>query len=285
MSKRGDIWMPLYIADYLGDTTHLTTAQHGAYLLLLMSCWKRGATLPDDDVQLAQIVRCDAKSWRAMRPVIAEFFEIEGGAWTQKRLASEFAKAGGIVGKRSAAGKAGAAKRWGANGGDGGGKPIANAMAKAVANEQQKPSQTDAPSQSPTPKEEGAESEGKGSPEADDLTEWEKRALSADQSALGLRIPSDWKPTPETRAATLRARPDLAPVIDKIADDFRLYALTAVGAAGQSNDWQLSFRRWANREREHRPNGATRSKQSDLEARNAAAVDGWQPPEVRNAAQ
>ena len=54
--SRTDTWMPLYIGDYLADTTHLSMAEHGAYLLLIMTYWRTGP-LPDNDKALANMPR------------------------------------------------------------------------------------------------------------------------------------------------------------------------------------------------------------------------------------
>lgn len=233
MKKKGDIWMPLYITDYFGDTTHLTTAQHGAYLLLLMSCWKGSAVLPDDDVKLSQIVRCDLKTWRAIRPVIAEFFDIEDGIWTQKRLTAEYVKAGGIVDKRRQAGKVGAAKRWGkpdgADDGGGGGKPIASAMANAMANGSQTASQTDAPSPSPTPKADGAEGEGKDRPEG----------YAPPDPHEPFAMHPDWQPSPHFPSLAKKSGL-VAPDPDALAattGEFIAYWLTQPLRKRSQNEW------------------------------------------------
>lgn len=47
MSKP-DTWMPLYIGDYLQDTTRLSTEQHGAYGLLLDRYYGTEAGIPAD---------------------------------------------------------------------------------------------------------------------------------------------------------------------------------------------------------------------------------------------
>lgn len=93
MSRKPDAWMPLYISDYLGDTTHLNTEQHGAYLLLLMTAWKRGGFLPSDQAQLAAIARLDVVKWRKIANTVLPFFTLEDGQLIQRRLAEEYADA------------------------------------------------------------------------------------------------------------------------------------------------------------------------------------------------
>lgn len=95
--------MPLYVADYLADTLHLSGAEHGAYLLLIMHYWQKGG-LPNEDRKLASIARCTADEWEAMRGTIAEFF---GEGWRHERIDAELAEAEEKYQKRAAAGQRG----------------------------------------------------------------------------------------------------------------------------------------------------------------------------------
>jgi uncharacterized protein YdaU (DUF1376 family) len=91
-------WMPLYIADYRADTAHLSAAQHGAYLLLIMHYWTTGG-LPMDDAPLARIAGMTPAEWKKNRPTIAAFFTAD---WKHKRIDAELAKATDISIKRRA---------------------------------------------------------------------------------------------------------------------------------------------------------------------------------------
>ena len=57
--------LPLWTDAYLADTTHLSTIEHGAYLLLLMTAWRtKECCLPDDDKLLSRYARLTAAQWR-----------------------------------------------------------------------------------------------------------------------------------------------------------------------------------------------------------------------------
>lgn len=112
IEKKLDTWMPLYIGDYLADTGHLTTEEHGAYLLLILHYWRAGP-LPDDD-RLATIARLPAPRWRKIAPTIRAFFKVESGFLRHKRIEAEKKATEEIRQVQSAAGKAAAEARWGA---------------------------------------------------------------------------------------------------------------------------------------------------------------------------
>lgn len=130
MGKR-PTWMPFYIADYLRDTSRLTTEGHGAYMLLIFDYWVSGKPLPDDDNQLAAVTRLAVPKWKALRPTIQQFFQVGGGLWHHKRIDHELADAENRIDKRSRAGKGGAEARWGNRNGNRNGAGIANGMAIA----------------------------------------------------------------------------------------------------------------------------------------------------------
>jgi uncharacterized protein YdaU (DUF1376 family) len=108
---KNDIWMPLYIGDYLADTMHLTTLQHGAYLLLLFHLWRRGV-LPDDDTTLAKVTGLTPLEWVSIRPALASFFKIGDGLWQHSRVERERSRIAARQESLGRKGKAAAEKRW-----------------------------------------------------------------------------------------------------------------------------------------------------------------------------
>lgn len=78
--------MPMYWDAYLSDTTHLTTEEHGAYLLLLAAMWRRDGSVPDDDKDNARILGLTVGRWRKIKARLQPFLTIQDGAITQKNL-------------------------------------------------------------------------------------------------------------------------------------------------------------------------------------------------------
>lgn len=73
-------YLPFWTSDYLADTRHLSQSEHGAYLLLIMTCWQtKDCALPDDDKMLARFAGCDLRTWKRQRETVLEGFVRENG--------------------------------------------------------------------------------------------------------------------------------------------------------------------------------------------------------------
>lgn len=104
-------WIPLHVSDYLRDTRHLSTVEHGAYLLLLMTAWTSEGELPADEKRLHRITGLTRKEWAESRDILLDFFTLGDGTYRHKRIDEDLAKAGALIEKKRAAGKASAAAR------------------------------------------------------------------------------------------------------------------------------------------------------------------------------
>jgi uncharacterized protein YdaU (DUF1376 family) len=83
--------LPIFTDAFISDTAHLTAAQTGAYLMLLMCAWRtKDCRLPYNDDQLCRFARMDKRTWRANKDVILSFWEkTDDGHIIQKRLIDE----------------------------------------------------------------------------------------------------------------------------------------------------------------------------------------------------
>jgi uncharacterized protein YdaU (DUF1376 family) len=84
VAVKTDIWMPLYIADYMGDTIGFSNSEHGAYLLALMAYWRKGESLTP--TELKDICGKDVDR-------ICRKFIMDANRWHHKRVDAELKKA------------------------------------------------------------------------------------------------------------------------------------------------------------------------------------------------
>ena len=222
---------PLWTDAYLGDTTHLTTIEHGAYLLLLITMWRaKDNRLSADDKTLARYARLNKAQWARMKPVILAFFHTNDGFLTQGRLTDEATavKQHSLRQSNRARHKYLKNKDW----------PQATA--------QPEPSRDSAPYPYPYP--------GKGSKEVSNQERASPEGESHKKSSSkinGSRLSENWTPTAEDReyAFGLELDPEAT------AEEFRDYWLAKAGANSRKVNWGLAWKSWCRKAKEYKANG------------------------------
>ena len=96
-------WFPLYPADFLADTTHLSAEEVGIYFRFLCHQWQHGS-LPSNSQQLARI---SGEKESGFKSVLDEFFAEKRGKLVNSRMDRERKKAKEISDKRKELGRKG----------------------------------------------------------------------------------------------------------------------------------------------------------------------------------
>lgn len=212
--------LPLWTDALIGDTYHLSPAQFGAYLRLLICAWRRpNCDLPNDDVFLGRAIG-DPKNWHRLKGVVLAFFTLgEDNLWRQNRLLDERNYCARKAASSSAAGRASALKRL-------------NRDAKSL------PSRYNAEA-TPTPI--PTEEEEKDLLRKSKKTE--KGALSkGTRWPPGQCVPESWVHAAAARRAELGL-----PQIDLAvpAETFANYWPSKTGTQATKLDWQRTWLNWA----------------------------------------
>lgn len=245
--------LPLFTDAFIADTGHLSATETGAYLMLLMMAWRLpDCRIPDDDAKLARWARVDARAWSRIKSKVMEFWTLEDGHWTQKRLLLErdkvrkFADTARTNGMR-------------------GGRPK-SLKSQERQNPAGSPSETQSkapnPNPNPNPIEEDALSLRSRAARATSAPariepdpgfsdpEPEPQRASAPVIPLprappgrATRLPPDWAPSPA--AVTLAHQEGLSDEqLGRELARFRDYWRSAGGANARKVDWDAAFRNW-----------------------------------------
>lgn len=203
----GTPFMPLWVADFIGDTLVLDAKEIGAYMLILMTMWGRDGYLPNDEKKLQRVARC-GRDWPRVWGSLSHYFTIDGDRITQDRLLKELQK---VAAKRKVNAQHGAL---------GGNAKALKYNVATLANANVSPKQ---PELEP-------EIEDKREP----IGSPKKRRLPE------VQIPEEWVPN-DRNIADATARKFSAQEIQDEADRFRDHHLSK---GTQFRDWDAAWRTW-----------------------------------------
>ena len=238
MAGRPDSWMPLYVADYLADTAHLTAAQSGAYLHLIMAYWRAGGPLRLSDDALARAARMTPDEWIENRDAVLAFFAVSSGQIRHGRIDHELAEAARLYDARKRRTEAATAARAARNVTDNVTMNVTSDVTDNVTCTQPQPQP-----QPPFPSERDTQGPVFGSGGFGG-----KRAERADR---GTRLPDDWSPSDEDRSFAGA----LGVAVEREAAAFRDYWHSKPGADGRKTNWSATWRNWVRRTAERKTNG------------------------------
>jgi uncharacterized protein YdaU (DUF1376 family) len=216
--------MPLWVADFVGDTMDLDAKEVGAYLLILMTMWGREGYLPNDERKLQRVARC-GRDWPRVWASIRHYFTEDGDRITQGRLLKEVQK---VASKREVNAQHGAL----------GGR------AKALKNKEASLANATVSLQQPEPEPESRKREAKASPKKD----------------RGSRLSPDWFLPVEWGEWALSEGMDRQQIRAE-ADKFRDYWLARAGPQGVKLDWAATWRNWIRTARDRKNGNRTSAPQ------------------------
>jgi len=244
--------MPMYWDAYLADTTHLTTEEHGAYMLLLAAMWRRNGTVPDDDKDNARILGLSVAKWKRVKTRLAAHpvsLIFDGDTISQKKLKKTWEKTQEKIQVNRENGALGGRPKSSKN----------NNLAKANG------------SVSPNPI--------KTIPEPEPEPYKEKRDTKVSPKK-GSRLSDDWfLPTEWGEWAISEGWPDT--VIRSEADKFKDFWISKTGRDASKLDWQATWRNWMRNSKQRKIgngnghyNGSSQGKRPDAALEQIARLAG-----------
>lgn len=87
----------------MASTGHLSTIEHGAYLLLIIHYFHTQTPLPNDDKRLANITKMSLKGWRQLKLTLSQKFIVNDRFWVHRRIENDLTKFREESSKRAAA--------------------------------------------------------------------------------------------------------------------------------------------------------------------------------------